>query len=265
MNDDFAQACERLERFKARDHDLVGPSGRTLALLHPRKTPKSALLLHGLTSGPKQFVSIGQALFERGFNVIVPRLPRHGHADRLSRALADLTADELKAIAAESLEIARGLGECVTVTGFSMGGLLAAWIAQTQTIDRAVPLIPFLGVIGVPMRVAPLAASLALRMPNAFRWWDPIKRERQLAHEVLAAARTQPPRAKTIVVVTNKHESAVNNRATARLVAAWRQRRPDVQTFSFENLPISHDIIEPQRHSWTVERVYPDLLRLLAS
>ena len=216
--------------------------------------------------------------------MIVPRLPRHGHADRLSRALADLTADELKAIAAESLEIARGLGDDVTVTGFSMGGLLAAWIAQTQTVDRAVPLIPFLGVIGVPMGVAPLVATLALRMPNAFRWWDPIKRERQmpehgyprytthsiaelygLAHEVLVAARTQPPRAKTIVVVTNKHESAVNNRATCHLVAAWRRQRPDVQTFSFENLPISHDIIEPLRHSWTVERVYPDVLRLLAS
>jgi len=283
MNDEFQHACERLERFKERDHDRVGPAGRTLALLHSGKTDRAALLFHGLTASPTQFASIARTLFERGFNVLVPRLPRHGHADRMSRAIADLTAGELKDVAERSLALARGLGDRVTVAGFSLGGLLTSWIAQREDVARAVPLIPFLGVLGLPVRIAPAAAALALRLPNTFRWWDPIRRERQmpehgyprytthaiaqlylLAHELLETARTQPARAKEIVVVTNKREGAVNNRAIAILVERWRALRGDVETFSFDDLPISHDIIEPSRHSWTAERVYPDIIRLLA-
>ena len=283
-NDDFVTACERLERFKERDHDRIGAKGRTIALLHPGRTERAVLLFHGLSAGPTQFSSIAQTLYERGFNVVVPRLPRHGHADRMSPALIELTAEELKDVAIQGLQIARGLGERVTVAGFSMGGLLTSWIAQNEDVARAVPLMPFFGVIGIPRSVAPAVALLALRLPNVFQWWDPIKRERQmpehgyprytthaiaqlyrLAFEVFDQAELQPPRAREIVVVTNRRESAVNNRAIARLVARWRRQRDDIETFVFSSLPPSHDVIEPLRNDWNVRRVYPDVLRLLSA
>src|ERR1700680_12763 len=113
---------ERLEQFLLRDHDRVGKRARTRFLDHGVPTQRVALLLHGLASTPAQFSQLAQALHERGYNVLAPRLPRHGHADRLSDALSRLTADDLKASAAESLEIARGLGEQVVIAGFSLGG-----------------------------------------------------------------------------------------------------------------------------------------------
>ncbi|HEY5341432.1 MAG TPA: hypothetical protein VIK27_10420, partial [Candidatus Aquilonibacter sp.] len=191
--------------------------------------------------------------------------------------------DELKDAAVQSLTIARGLGERVTVSGFSLGGLLTSWIAQRENVERAVPLMPFLGVIGVPGWLAPEIAAVALRLPNAFRWWDPIARERQmpahgypryathavaraylLARELLEACATQAPRAREIVVVNNRHETTVSNRAIALLVRRWRERRDDIETFTFDDLPFSHDVIEPLRHAWILEKVYPRLLRILA-
>ncbi|HEY5257632.1 MAG TPA: alpha/beta fold hydrolase [Candidatus Baltobacteraceae bacterium] len=283
MDDEFARALERLERFQQRDGDRIGAAGRTLALVHPSRTPRAALLFHGLTASPMQFGNVARALFERGYNVLVPRLPRHGYADRMSTALASLTVDELKDAAEQSLEIVRGLGRRVTVSGFSVGGLLTSWIAQREDVDRAVPLMPFLGVIGVPDWLAAKLAALALRLPNAFLWWDPIARERQmpahgyprypthavaraylLARELLEACATQAPLAREIVVVNNRHETTVSNRAIALLVRRWRERRRDIETFAFDDLPFSHDVIEPLRHAWILEKVYPRLLRILA-
>lgn len=283
MNDVFLEAQRSLDRFLARDHDLVGEAGRTLALVHPFRSARSIALFHGLSASPMQFVQIARGLHERGYNVLVPRLPRHGHADRMSEALSTLRAEDLKATARESLEIVRGLGERVTVAGFSLGGLMTAWIAQTHEVDRAVPIAPFLGIAFVPSRLRGILTRAALRMPNVFNWWNPLERERQmpahgypryashalaqalaLSQEVYEAAGKHAPRARSILVVTNAHEAAVNNGAVRKLVARWRARKPEaVETYEFAGLPISHDIIEPLHRPDIVEKVYPVLLELL--
>src|SRR5665213_1440422 len=71
MDDEFARALERLERFQQRDGDRIGAAGRTLALVHASRTPRAALLFHGLTASPMQFGNVARALFERGYNVLV--------------------------------------------------------------------------------------------------------------------------------------------------------------------------------------------------
>jgi alpha-beta hydrolase superfamily lysophospholipase len=283
MTDVFTGAQRLLDRMLERDHDRVGEAGRTLALVHAARTARSAVLFHGLSASPMQFVQIARGLHERGYNVIVPRLPRHGHADRMSTAQATMRAEDLKAVALSSLEVARGLGERVTVAGFSLGGLLAAWIAQTQEVGRAVPIAPFLGIAFVPSRLSAGLTRAALILPNVFNWWDPRLRERQmpahgypryatralaqamlLSHELFEAAAAGPPKAKKIMLVTNAREAAVNNRAARKLARLWRAGRPEaLETYEFADLPVSHDIIEPLHRPEIVEKVYPILIELL--
>ncbi len=272
-----------LDRILARDHAGIGEGGRTIALLHAARTARSIVLFHGLSASPMQFVQIAHGLHERGYNVLVPRLPRHGYADRMSGALATLRVEDLKETARISLEAAQSLGERVTVAGFSLGGLLTSWVAQNYEIERAVPIAPFLGIAFVPNRLRSALTRTAMRMPNVFPWWNPLRRERMmpehgypryashaiaqamvLSQEVLDAATTEPFRAKRVMVVTNAHESAVNNGAVRALVTRWKRLRPDaIETYRFDHLPISHDIIEPLYRPAIVKKVYPILLELL--
>jgi alpha-beta hydrolase superfamily lysophospholipase len=273
---------ERLDRLLALDHAFVGDKGRTIANLHEGRRPRAVVLLHGMTASPAQFSRYAADLYERGHNVLVPRLPRHGHADRFSEAAARITGDELLAAAREILAVGRDLGDLVTVAGFSLGGLLAAWIAQHEAVDRAVAIAPFFGVAGLPRRVMNAASDLVLRLPNSFQWWDPILRERQMpahgyprysthaiahayrvARDLLNDAATESPQARTIVLVNNAHESAVNNRAIRRLEQRWRLHGANVERIVLRGLPPSHDVIEPMRSPGLADRVYPQLLEAI--
>jgi carboxylesterase len=281
----YGSAQERLEWFSRRDAAAhVGELGRTLVFDHGRRTEHATLLLHGLSASPRQFAGIAQALHERGHNVFVPRLPRHGYSNRLSEALATLNAAQLEACANDSLEIARGLGARVTVAGFSLGGLLAAYLAQFTSVHRAVAISPFLGVSWIPNVLRLPVARFVLRVPNRFFWWDPILRERQLpehgyprfashaiahgltlAHEVLEDAQQRPPHADEVVLVINPRDSAVNNRAIVRLAQRWRRRKPEAVTVHrLSGLPpFLHDIIEPKRYPDVARRVLPVLVELI--
>ena len=270
----------RLDRLLARDHPGVGDYGRTAAHVHAERRPRAVVLLHGLSSSPPQFERFAHDLFLRGHNVVVPRLPEHGHADRFSTALEQLRPDTLYAATDEYVAIARELGERVTVAGFSLGGLLAAWSAQHHAIDRCVAIAPFFGVAWIPSRLMSPLAELLLRFPNRFHWWDPILRERQMpehgypryathaiahayrmAQALLREAAEGGPAAAHVVLVANSRESAVNNRAIRRLYANWNVHRSDgVELVALTGLPPSHDIIEPLRRGGLAARAYPQLL-----
>lgn len=272
-----------IARLRRRDDTRVSEAGRTKLLLHDDEVrPLVVVLFHGLSASPTQFVRFAHDLHGRGHNVVVPRLPRHGHEDRLSRALAHLTADDLRRFARESMELARGLGERVVVAGFSLGGLLATWIAENEPVERAVAIAPFLGVSWIPNRFMKNLARAMLRLPNRFQWWDPFQRERLgpahgypwyathalaqaylLARDVIDAA-DRGVAAKRLIFVTNAREAAVNNRAVQQLEA--RLRANDASRLAhvvLTGIPLSHDIIEPLRHPEIAERVYPQLLSLI--
>jgi pimeloyl-ACP methyl ester carboxylesterase len=276
-------SSELLDRLLARDHDAVGEKGRTIALLHGARRPRAFVLLHGLSASPAQFERFAHELFARGHNVVVPRLPRHGHADRLSTALERLTGEDLRAAARESVLIGRDLGERVTVAGFSLGGLLAAYVAQTELVERSVAIAPFFGVSRIPSAWMAGISDVLLRLPNFFPWWDPIKREKQmpahgypryashaiahahrLASELLHLAIAGGPVARHTVLVTNAREAAVNNRAILRLYARWSAHRPGaVEHVILNGLPLSHDIIEPLNNVALAARVFPQLLETI--
>jgi alpha-beta hydrolase superfamily lysophospholipase len=262
----------------------VGESGRSILLNHGAPTPKVFVLLHGLTASPPQFAEFGRRLYERGANVMIPALPRHG-ADRLSTVLQDLSRDELVDFAQRILYEARGYGERIIVIGFSLGGTIALWIAQHERIKRAVAIAPFLGLSWLPDRLAPLAAAVTLRLPNKWLWWHPFERERlmpahgyprypthalarsyHLARELLDDARATPPLTCDIVLVVNDSEMAVRNRSTRRLAASWEAHgTARITMHHLRGLPPSHDVIEPLRAPKIVERIYPMLIELADS
>lgn len=281
---DFTQETKTLlGRFAERDHAGVGAPGRTKLLHHGEVRPTSVVLFHGLSASPTQFVRFAHDLHERGHNVVVPRLPRHGHSNRFSDALARLTADDLRTTAQESIALAKGLGERVIVAGFSLGGLLALWTAQQEPVHRAVAISPFLGIALVPNRWMETITETMLKLPNVFPWWDPIARERQLpehgypryathaigqmyrlTRDVQKRAAVEPPRAREIVLVSNRMETAVNNRAIARLVDDLRAAGgARVEHVRLTDLPLTHDIIEPNRHVAVADRVYPQLFSII--
>ena len=279
----FAQALTRFERWEHREGERIAQAGRSRLLEHGRMTPRAFVLLHGLTTTPAQLVDFAEALYRRGSNVFVPRLPRHGHANRMTSILAGLTEAELMEAGAEIIAVAAGLGRRVTVLGFSAGGLVAAWIAQHLAVDRVVTIAPFLGVGWVPTRLGRTFTNLILRAPNLFLWWHPIERERhapvhgypryathavartwRLGLHLLGEARRFVPATRNIAIVTNASETTVNNRAVARLADAWSSHAGvRVRVHVLSGLRRSHDIMEPNRRRALAGAVYPVLLDIV--
>ncbi len=259
-------------------------SHHSILLSNGARTKRAYVLLHGMSASPKQFAEFAAQLHARGSNVLVPRLPQHGYGDRMSTALADLTAPELRSFALRAIDRARELGDDLHVVGFSLGGLLAAWIAQHVAVARVTAIAPFLGVLGFPRRLAPGITQLALAAPNRMLWWDPIRRERlgpehgyprfathavaqasRLANELLARAASDAPQAAEIGIVINDGEMTVNNRAARNLAWLWsRSEAERTHLYRMKGLGLSHDIIETMRSPDILRRVYPPLIDFVA-
>jgi alpha-beta hydrolase superfamily lysophospholipase len=266
-----------------RDDDTIHERGGSMLFAHGGPTARAVLFLHGLTASPMQVYGLARRLHANGDSVLVPRLPGHGARDRLTTQLRDLRAHELIDAAYEALAIARGLGATVVVAGFSLGGLLGAWLAQHERFDYLVAIAPFLGVATLPGAATAALAATLRTLPNAFLWWNPVKRGRLMpdhgyarfpthaiaealgiATELRALARTAAPATRRITLVTNESETAVNNGAARTLAAAWSAHDGiTVELHRMTGLPPSHDIIESLRPGTVARRAYRTLLPIL--
>ncbi|MFI6761186.1 alpha/beta hydrolase [Micromonospora sp. NPDC050417] len=145
---DYPAAIARAEEIVAADREdpEVTPEGGSVLLSHGVRTARAVLMLHGYTVSPAQYANLARFYFAHGYNVYVPRAPRHGLVDR--REEGRLTATELVGYANESVTIAAGLGEEVGVVGISGGAVLGTWLAQyrADVVRRLLVLAPFYGV-----------------------------------------------------------------------------------------------------------------------
>ncbi len=89
------------------------------------------LLLHGFTGSPAEVRYLGERLHARGFDVLAPCLPGHGHD-----AGADAGAADWLAAARQALE---ERGPEVRIAGLSMGALLGVLLAAERP-DRVAAL-----------------------------------------------------------------------------------------------------------------------------
>jgi pimeloyl-ACP methyl ester carboxylesterase len=282
----YAAAVAHFAALRAREaaDPRVNPEAASILLEHGHATPKAIVFLHGFTSSPKQFVELGAFFFDRGFNVLLPRMPAHGFRDRLTAEPARLTQGDYLGYLDDALELGRPLGEHLTVAGLSVSGTLAAWAAQNgRQLDQAVLLAPALAPFGLPMRLVRPFVRMARRLPNAFVWWDPLKRARvgpatsyprfsshaiaeafDLAVDVYAAAALAAPRASDIVCVTNARDRSVNNRATSGLLDRWRQHGATIREHVFRGeVKGLHDFIGPYQPDARADLVYPLLWELI--
>ena len=282
---DYSNALQIARGLQDLDGPNVNPLCRTRVYTHGRRVERSLVLLHGFTNCPQQMDALGRGLFEEGWNVIIPRYPRHGYADRLNTSIAELRADQLVAVANRAAEVGAGLGDRLTVAGLSLGGILAGLLAQTrEDIERAVLIAPMLGLKPIPGPVLSAMSGAAQTLPNFYMWWDRKLKEKlgppygyprfsthayaalfECGRRLTRSARREPPRARSIAVVTNANEPRLDNRFTYRLIETWRAHGKDVDTFEFPRSDaLPHDLIDPGNASQRTGYVYPTLTRLIA-
>jgi hypothetical protein len=240
------------------------------------------VLFHGLTNCPQQFDEFAQLLHARGDNVYVPRLPHHGHKNRLTKAPGRITTAEIEAAATEAAVHARGLGERVACSGISLGATMALWLAQTGGVENAVGIAPFLMPSILPRGPGMLVMRLLQALPNRFLWWDPRIKERQLpvyaypgfwthclaqsvfaGETIFTAAAQAAPLAGTCTTIVNAQDPAVNNRLARDLVALWQRRGAAYGYTVWNGLGKRHDIIDPSTFPAARTAVYPHLAALL--
>jgi carboxylesterase len=279
----YEDALEGLARLRARDDSTVNPDCHTILWTHGRKVERAVVLLHGFTNCPKQFAPLGAELYQRGWNVLIPRIPRQGLANVMTSDLAGLTAEELVASGEEAVDIAHGLGDRVTVVGLSSSAVVAAYLAQHRSdIDEAVLIAPALAPKGMPDFAARRVTNVLLTIPNFFVWWDPGKKAAnpgpkqcyprfpshglaqvyRLGFLTSAEAARDKPRARSIVIVTTGSDEGVNNASVIALGHRWKTQGVDLRSYEFPAyLGIHHDMIDPEQPYQRVADVYPALLR----
>ncbi len=281
----FDAAVEIVAGVQALDGPNVNPVCRTRLYTHGHRTDRALVLLHGFTNCPAQFDQLGRRFFDRGWNVLIPRYPRHGYSDRLNTSIAELTSDQLIAVANRSADAGRGLGERLTVAGMSLGGILTGHLAQShEGIERAVMVAPMFGLKRLPAPALAALTQMIYVLPNLYIWWNSKARDSAgpphgyprfatrgyaalftIASRVIAAARRAAPKTRSIGVITNAAEPHLDNRFTHQLVRSWRGHGATVDAFEFpasEKLP--HDLIDPASNPPAViDRVYPLVERFI--
>jgi carboxylesterase len=271
------------------EHPDLNPECGTILMTHGTKVDNLVVFFHGFTSCPIQFTELGEAYFDQGYNVYIPRQPKHGLKDVKGTALKGLSAEALAAFATEAIDIAQGLGEEITVVGLSSGGAIATWAAQERDdIDLAVALAPFLGVNYIPKVLTRPITNLVLSIPDIFLWWDGSKK---MDNELIAPysyrgyylhalfenlrlgfiteeqSKKEKPAASAILVVTNANDPAVNNDVVASFEQLWLTHGEEfLTTYQFEKeLFLPHDFITFTHPEGQPELVYPKLIEIIQS
>jgi pimeloyl-ACP methyl ester carboxylesterase len=283
---DFAEAQTQFATLQALDGDAVNPVCRSQLLTHDRRTDRAIVLIHGMTNCPQQYEQFASLLLAKGFNVLIPRMPANGLKDRNTKALATLTPATLETFGTQVINIACGLGERVMVAGISAGGVIAAWLAQFRPeVDAGIIIAPSFGItprLRVGNTAVSNAATFILRaLPNImtqrikpFTEGPPqgyfgfathgLAAMLRMGDEVRRAARTQAPKARTLLLITNDADPAVNNPIAIHLAYQWEQRGARTVHYAFSaDRKLIHDIIDPQQPQQQVAFTYPILLELI--
>ena len=253
-------------------------------LTHGRKTERVIILMHGMTNCPQQFVELAPIFFEQGYNVLIPRMPHNGLADPDTDDLRYLKSVELRDNCNSMIDIARGLGDHITYLGLSVGGLMAAWVAQYRNdVDRAVVIAPsftispHLGVI--PSRII---MRLFLTLPNIMtQRIQPFKdgpdhnylgfatrglgEMMRFGFSIYDSSKKRSAAAQSVLVITNAADAAVNNKITLNVAKNWQTNGlKQLETYQFDaKYKLIHDVIDPGQKQQNIAVTYPILLDLI--
>lgn len=210
-------------------------------------------------------------------------MPYNGYTDLETTDLKYLKMKDLRDCSAIMVDITHGLGEHVTYAGLSVGGTMAAWVAQYRAdVDRAILIAPGFTVdrrLGV--NISKLVMYLLYVLPNVmtqrfrhghgspFGYRGFATRSlavmMRLGFSVYEAALKVKPAVQSVLIVTNAADPSVNNAIIRSLVQRWQKRGLRYcEMYEFDashHLP--HDIIGTQNPHQHVAFVYPILLALI--
>jgi pimeloyl-ACP methyl ester carboxylesterase len=158
----------------------IHPFGASIELNHGHVTEEVFLLLHGITNTPVQFRLFGKLLYDRGANVVIPRMRFHGYHDRMTTASRYFTSQVMLDETSRAIDHTRTLGRRVTVIGLSVNGISAAWVAQNRSdVDTAMLMAPLLAARGMPNWTIRPSSRLFSLLPN-FSWMVGFRGEAKL-------------------------------------------------------------------------------------
>jgi carboxylesterase len=280
---DPAEALARFAALAARDGADILPEGRSRLYATGARTPLAVVLLHGLTNVPEQWAQFANELHAAGHSVVVPRFPGHGAADRRATALATVRANDFLRTASEAVDIAAGLGDRTIVAGLSIGGAMAAWLAQRRSdVARCVSIVPLIGIARLNAAANAGLVRVLRTLPDLIVPWDPHGSAhetppyaypdfptRALAEclrvglDVLRTATVRPPSG-TSAFLLNANEPACNNALAFEVAAGFaRSRAGACDAIVMQGLPVNHDVIDPTNPHARIDVVYPRVRALI--
>lgn len=261
---DEKAATAAFQQLSAADGADIRPECKSQLLRPDQPTGKSVVLLHGFTNCPAQMMELATEYQKRGYAVVVPRLPGHGYADRLTSAPSDVTPVQLTETTEAAVAIAAGLGPDVEVMGISGGGTLAGWAADhLPAVKSAVLVAPLVAPAAIPdMLTAPLS-RIGRYIPDIYMWWDGSLKEKlstpvhayprysirslgaflAVGRNVMSTTTPRPP-LERVVLVVNPEDPAVS--LTGAKDMAQRLPTDNRQVIEVPDTAWKHDLIDPQ-------------------
>jgi esterase/lipase len=282
----YDEAVQRINSIRSAEPPDLNPIGRAQFLTHGQRTDRAVVLFHGYTNCPQQFKRLGEQLQARGYNVWIPRTIGHGLTNRLTDAHAAIKAEGLITAASATIDIAQGLGAEVRVMGLSMGGLMTTWVAHNRSaVVRAVSIAQASGFQALPKKWTPLVRRVILILPNQMQWWDAAVQDKgdgpqhaypryathglaqllRLGAALRSQARRSAPATRSVVIVKNENDEAIDNTTLDDQVQLWRSSgAQNVETYTFGvEQRLVHDLIDPDQPAQRIDYVYPILIDLL--
>ncbi len=255
----YADAAAALIKATRGREDALGlrdETCRSRFLLHDHPTAKVIVFFHGFTALPEQFVPIGEAFFQAGYNVLIPLLPGHGQAGEWSDdnpPPLPITPLLYQDFGQSWLEKAQSLGDRVLLGGLSGGSTLAAWLAleHPQQVDRGLLFAPYLSGTNA------LVDWVVERMNVYFEWKpDPgvtsfgykgfqmpaLRTFLAMGQEVLDRAKVQP--AAPLLLISSASDRAVDSAEHQALFQSALKWQPRCWYHCFDRtLAIGHNMM----------------------
>src|SRR5437660_1346345 len=283
---EYETAISRFAQIRAREeaNGTLNPVCCSKLLTHGSKIERVIVLMHGMTNCPQQFVELAPIFYEQGYNVLIPRMPHNGLADLDTDDLRYLKAAELRDSSNAMVDIARGLGDQITFLGLSVGGLMAAWVAQYRDdVNKAVIIAPSFTIsprLGVGL--SKVIMRLFLILPNIMtQRLRPFKdgpdhnylgfatrglgEMMRFGFSIYGTSKKSSAAAHSVVMITNTADAAVNNKIPLEIAKNWQANGfKHLEKYEFDaKYKLIHDIIDPGQKQQNIAVTYPILLDLL--
>ncbi|MCL1468251.1 alpha/beta hydrolase [Argonema galeatum] len=223
---------------------------------HPHPTPKIFLFFHGFTAAPYQFEPLGKALFQLGYNVLIPLQPGHGIAGDWNGDNPPPLPEEAEVyqqFALDWLQVAKLLGEEIIIGGDSSGGTLSAWLALERPQEIAKALL-FSAYLGGNFKIADWLVSI---LPIYYEWFNKdnpgsfgydgfrmpaLRVFLDMGQEILERVQNSP--AAPMLIISSEADKAVNIEEHRDLFQAVLKRQPNSWYYCFDkSLDIPHTMM----------------------